>query len=61
MLVSKEVLTGECVLIGFGLLAGLLAWPGAGEKRRTRGGGDGEMGSDTYHKRSILRYASLYS
>jgi len=59
-MISKEVLTDECVLIGFGLLAGLLAWLGEGEKRRTRGGGD-EMGSDTYRKRSILRYASLYS
>lgn len=44
MLVSKEVLTGECVLIGFGLLAGLLAWLGEGEKRRTRGGGDERLG-----------------
>lgn len=60
MLVSKEVLTGERGLVGFGLLAGLLAWLGEREKRRTRGGGD-EMGSDTYRKRSILRYASLYS
>lgn len=34
-MISKEVPTDECVLIGFGLLAGLLAWPGAGEKRRT--------------------------
>lgn len=40
MLVSKEVFAGDCILIGFGLLAGLLAWSGAGEKRRTRGGGD---------------------
>lgn len=59
-MISKEVLTDECVLIGFGLLAGLLAWLGEREKRRTRGGGD-EMGSDTYRKRSVLRYASLYS
>lgn len=32
-MISKEVFAGECVLIGFGLLAGLLAWLGAGEKR----------------------------
>lgn len=44
MLVSKEVFAGDCILIGFGLLAGLLAWPGEGEKRRTRGGGDERWG-----------------
>lgn len=43
-MISKEVFAGECVLIGFGLLAGLLAWPGKGEKRRTRGGGDERWG-----------------